>query len=206
MNNGRGGLGDDEGGGDGEGVDGDADGGGGDGEGGGGGGDGSGDGGGFNGDADGGGDGNADGGGDGGALVQQLIEPLPVVIKNDAPVEHDDSAGIVLAQSGHGHSSPTGRHAFPAETQQTNLVAQWLMHETVLSVVVSHDVAHRGISSVWPVVESAVQRETGLDSNVEAHADDPTRVTPVRSTWLSALHEFATTSGIHETNKMKQSS
>jgi len=181
VNNGRGGLGDDEGGGDGEdeGVDG---------------------------DADGGGDGNADGGGDGGALVQQLIEPPPFVIKNDAPVEHDDSAGIVSAQSGHGHSSPTGRHALPADTQQTNPVAQWLTHETVLSVVVSHDVAHRGISSVWPVVESAVQREAGLDSNVEAHADDPARVTPVRSTWLSALHEFATTRGIHETNKMKQSS
>jgi len=121
-------------------------------------------------------------------LAQQVTDAPPVVIENDAPVEHDDSAGIVSAHSGHGHSSPTGRHALPADTQQTNPVAQWLTHETVLSVVVSHDVAHRGISSVWPVVESAVHREIGLDPNVEVHADDPARVTPVRSTWLSDWH------------------
>ena len=52
----------------------------------------------------------------------------------------------------------------------------------------SHDVAHRGISSVTPVVESAVQRTSASEPNVAAQDDAPARVTPVRSTWLSDSH------------------
>ena len=52
----------------------------------------------------------------------------------------------------------------------------------------SHDVAHRGISSVTPVVESAVQRAIASEPNVAAQDDAPARVTPVRSTWLFDSH------------------
>ena len=111
----------------------------------------------------GGGEGEGGGGGsEGDALGQQVLDAPPVVmVKGGAPVAHVDvPCDTPSAQSGHGHSSPTGRHALPADTQQEKPLVQWLTHETVLSVVASHDVAHRGISSASPVVESDVQKTT----------------------------------------------
>jgi len=118
------------------------------------------------GDGGGGDGGGGDGGGGsdgGGALGQQVLDVPPIVMENDdAPVAPhvDVPCATPYAQSGHGHVSPTGRHALPADTQQTKPVAQWLTQETVLSVVVSHDVAHRGIASAAYVVESEVQKTT----------------------------------------------
>ena len=47
------------------------------------------------------------------------------------------------------------------------------------------DVAHLGMSSVSPVVESTVQSTSASEFNVSAHDDAPALVTSVRSTALS---------------------
>ena len=136
---------------------------------------------------EGGGEGGREGGEEGGCLAQQCTEAPPVVIWK-APATHASPSAMVLAHPGHGHSSPSGRHAFPAEAQHTYPLEQWLTHPTVVNVVESHDVAHRGMASVAPVVESTVQSDSGEPLKFAAHAEAPARVAPVRSTAEVASH------------------